>query len=223
MDRLDRTLPGRPLTALDRSSRDRRGRCANAGRLAGAPRPHGERAAAARPPRPDLRLHDRDPYALRFVAATAFAMALLFGTLWRVADVSDAVAGAPQLPTTGGPSWEGWVEPPLYTGLPSLYLNDIVAEEFEAPAGSRITLRLYGDPSQIDITHSLTQESAPEDPESLSRQIVLDQSGELGNQRRRNAGLVDHDAARPRAGRRSGRAGHRGAAGIGQHDLRGRG
>ena len=179
MDRLDRTLPGRPLTALtdhsvigEEDSQTLAVWQAHRARMA-------ERAATARPPRPDLRLHDRDPYALRFVAVTGFAMALLFGTLWRVADVSDAVAGAPQLPITGGPSWEGWVEPPLYTGLPSLYLGDIMAEAFEAPAGSRITLRLYGDPSRIDITHSLTRDSTPDDPESLSRQIVLDQSGTL--------------------------------------------
>lgn len=179
MDRLDRTMPGRPLTALI----DHPAVGENDAQTLAVWQAHRERmaecAAAARPPRPDLRLHDRDPYALRFVAATAFAMALLFGTVWRVADVSDAVAGAPQLPGTAGPSWEGWVEPPLYTGLPSLYLNDIVAEEFEAPAGSRITLRLYGDPGDIAISHSLTGESAPEDPDSLSRQIVLEQSGDL--------------------------------------------
>lgn len=179
MDRLDRTMPGRPLTALT----DRPAIGEDDGQTLAVWQAHrarmAERAATARPPRPDLRLHDRDPYALRFVAATGFAMALLFGTLWRVADVGDAVAGAPQLPTTGGPSWEGWVEPPLYTGLPSLYLNDIMAEAFEAPAGSRITLRLYGDPSRISISHSLQNETSAPDPTALSRQIVLEHSGEL--------------------------------------------
>ena len=41
----------------------------------------------ARAPEPDLRLSRQDPFALRYVAATAFAMALLFGTLGRVAEV----------------------------------------------------------------------------------------------------------------------------------------
>lgn len=179
MDRLDRTLPGRPLTALIDQPAIGEGDAQSVAVWQAHQRRMAERAASARPPQPDLRLHERDPYGLRFVAATAFAMALLFGTLWRVAEVSDAMAGAPQLPATGGPSWEGWVEPPLYTGLPSLYLNDIVAEEFEAPAGSRITLRLYGDATQIGITHSLQEGAAPVDPASLSRQIVLEQSGDL--------------------------------------------
>jgi hypothetical protein len=106
------------------------------------------RAATARPPEPDLRLSSRDPYALRYVAATAFAMALLFGTLGRVADVGDAVTIGPGAASASGPSWEGWVEPPIYTGLPSLYLNDITAEGFETPQGSRISLRFYGNPER---------------------------------------------------------------------------
>jgi hypothetical protein len=46
--------------------------------------PNGPHRRAA--PEPDLRLSSRDPYALRYVAATALAMALLFGTLiaWRM-------------------------------------------------------------------------------------------------------------------------------------------
>jgi hypothetical protein len=104
---------------------------------------------SARPPEPDLRLSSRDPYALRYVAATALAMALLFGTLGRVADVGDAVTIGPGAASASGPSWEGWVEPPVYTGLPSLYLNDITAEGFETPQGSRISLRFYGNPEDI--------------------------------------------------------------------------
>jgi hypothetical protein len=118
-------MPGRPITALldtvavgggdpaTRSVWD-----VHVARMA-------ERAARARPPEPDLRLSARDPYALRYIAATAFAMALLFGTLGRVAEVREAVTLGPGAAAASGPSWEGWVEPPIYTGLPSLYLNDI--------------------------------------------------------------------------------------------------
>src|SRR6056297_3998755 len=74
------------------------------------------RAAEARVPEPDLRLSARDPYALRYVAATALAMALLFGTLGRVSEVGDAVGLGPGAASASGPSWEGWVEPPIYTG-----------------------------------------------------------------------------------------------------------
>lgn len=179
MDRLDQTMPGRPLTALADHAAIGAGDAQSMAVWQAHQRRMAERAAMARAPEPDLHLNDRDPYGLRFMAATAFAMALLFGTLWRVADVGDAMAGAPQLPASGGPSWEGWVEPPLYTGLPSLYLNDILAEEFQAPMGSRITLRLYGEAEQIGISQSLQAEISSPDPASLSRQIIIEQSGEL--------------------------------------------
>lgn len=179
MDRLDQTMPGRPLTALSDHAAIGAGDAQSMAVWQAHQRRMAERAARARAPEPDLHLNDRDPYGLRFMAATAFAMALLFGTLWRVADVGDAMAGAPQLPASGGPSWEGWVEPPLYTGLPSLYLNDILAEEFQAPMGSRITLRLYGEAEQIGISQSLQAEISSPDPASLSRQIIIEQSGEL--------------------------------------------
>lgn len=179
MDRLDRTIPGRPLTALVDHAAIGADDAQSLAVWQAHQRRMADRASQARAPEPDLYLHDRDPYGLRFMAATAFAMALLFGTIWRVADVGDAMAGAPQLPATGGPSWEGWVEPPLYTGLPSLYLNDILAETFEAPAGSRITLRLYGEADRIGITQSLQPDVPPPDPNSLSRQIILEQTGDL--------------------------------------------
>jgi hypothetical protein len=82
-------------------------------------------------------------------------MALLFGTLGRVADVGDVVTIGPGRGLGLGPSWEGWVEPPIYTGLPSLYLNDITAEAFETPQGSRISLRFYGNPEDITVTSDL--------------------------------------------------------------------
>jgi uncharacterized protein (TIGR02302 family) len=179
MDRLDGTLPGRPLTALLDNPAIGRGDAQSLAVWQAHQHRMATRAATARAPEPDLRLHDRDPYGLRFMAATAFAMALLFGTLWKVVDVGDAMAGAPQMPATGGPSWEGWVEPPLYTGRPSLYLNEIVAEEFEVPAGSRITLRIYGEAEAITITQSLQDIDPPTDPASLSRQIIVEQSGAL--------------------------------------------
>jgi hypothetical protein len=151
LDRLDRTMPGRPITALLDTVAVGHDDPAtqsvwevHVARMAGPP--------SARPPEPDLRLSSRDPYALRYVAATAFAMALLFGTLDRVADVGDAVTIGPGAASASGPSWEGWVEPPIYTGLPSLYLNDIVAEAFETPQGSRISLRFYGNPEDITVS-----------------------------------------------------------------------
>jgi hypothetical protein len=130
------------------------------------------------PPEPDLRLSSRDPYALRYVAATAFAMALLFGTLGRVADVGDAVTIGPGAASASGPSWEGWVEPPIYTGLPSLYLNDITAEAFETPQGSRISLRFYGNPEDITVTSDLGPPQ-PGDAGGATQTLIVERSGSL--------------------------------------------
>jgi hypothetical protein len=178
LDRLDRTMPGRPITALldtvavggsDPATRSVWE--AHVARMAA-------RAASARAPEPDLRLSARDPYALRYVAATALAMALLFGTLGRVSDVGEVVTLGPGAASASGPSWEGWVEPPIYTGLPSLYLNDIRAASFEAPEGSRISLRYYGDPGDISVDASV---GAPPTgaPEDMAQTLVLERSGDL--------------------------------------------
>ena len=180
LDRLDRTLPGRPITALidtpavgadDPASQSVW--AAHVARMA-------EKVAAARAPEPDLRLSDRDPYALRYVAGIAFAMALLFGSVWRVGDMGDVVIGTGEA-TISGPSWEGWVEPPLYTGLPSLYLNDITQAAFEAPAGSRITVRFYGEAGALSLRQTVMTAPVEADADATApaQDLVLERSGEV--------------------------------------------
>ena len=178
LQRLDETLPGRPISTLMDHPAIGAGDPAAMRVWAVHIARMATRASAARAPTPDLRVTDRDPYGVRFLVVTAFAMALLFGTIWKVAEVGDAMAAAPTA-ALGGPSWEGWVEPPIYTGMPSLYLNDILAEEFEAPAGSRITLRIYGEAGGIAVSQSLGETPEGQDPAALSRQITLNQTGEL--------------------------------------------
>ena len=141
LDRLDRTLPGRPITAiLDMQAigaRDAESRAvwsAHVERMA-------KRAASARAVEPDLRIAARDPYALRYVAVLAFAMALVFGSVWRVASVTELAPGQGGA-YAGGPTWEGWIEPPVYTGKPSIYLADITGDSLSIPEDSRVTLRL---------------------------------------------------------------------------------
>lgn len=174
--RLDETLPGRPIQALmdDQAigATDRDSVVlwqAHKARMA-------QRVALAAPVKPDLRLASRDPYALRYAALLAFVVALVFGSLWRVGSVADM---APGTAAAGqGPTWEGWVEPPRYTGLPTLYLADQTDAELSVPKGSRITLRLYGEVG----AHSLTENSsalgaeAATDPE---QEFVAQRSGQL--------------------------------------------
>ena len=182
MARLDTTLPGRPLAALTDTQAlgdDPQARAVWQAHL----RRMAERAAVARAPAPAVSVADRDPYALRLMAVTAFVMALAFGAIWRVADMSEAAASAP-LPGTpgGGPSWEGWVEPPLYTGLPSIYLNDLIGTEFSAPVGSEVTLRIYGDPDAVEVIETVSSlPVAVEDAPQLAavRTVPLNQSGTL--------------------------------------------
>ncbi len=45
-----------------------------------------------------------------------------------------------------GPSYEGWAEPPAYTGRPTLYLPEVpAARRSPVPQGTVVTLRVYGD------------------------------------------------------------------------------
>jgi uncharacterized protein (TIGR02302 family) len=155
--RLDATLPGRPLQALADSQAIGATDDASVAVWAAHVKRMAGRAAGARAVEPDLRLASRDPYALRYVALTAFVAALLFGSIWRVATVTEVAGPGPGAALAAGPSWEGWVEPPLHTGKPSLYLNDIVADELAVPEGSRVSLRLYGEVGALSVAETVSR------------------------------------------------------------------
>ncbi|MEJ6391015.1 DUF4175 domain-containing protein [Gymnodinialimonas ulvae] len=176
--RLDATMPGRPITSLMDTPAVGGTDPASRSVWATHVRRMAERAATARAPEPDLRLSARDPYALRYIGATALAMALLFGAFSRVGEVGDVPLGAGPATASSGPSWEGWVEPPLYTGLPSLYLNEITADGFEAPLGSEITLRAYGAPGAITLRTDVGPMPDP-DPDAYAQTVVMEQGGIL--------------------------------------------
>lgn len=135
-----------------------------------------QRAAQAEPVKPDLRLAARDPYALRYSALLALVIAALFGSFWRIGSVAEMAPGAAV--AGQGPSWEGWVEPPRYTGLPTLYLADQTDPTLSISQGSRITLRFYGEVG----AHSLTETSTPlgtQDAAEPEQDFVVERSGEL--------------------------------------------
>ncbi|MBV1903523.1 MAG: TIGR02302 family protein, partial [Marinosulfonomonas sp.] len=137
-----------------------------------------ERAALAKAVKPDLRIAALDPFALRYMAILAFVMALIFGSVLRVASVAELAPG--QGSYAGGPTWEGWIEPPAYTGKPSIYLADIKAEHLTVPAGSFVTLRLYGEIGELSVVESISgrigeAETAAEPAQGFD----ITQSGEL--------------------------------------------
>ncbi|WP_299770180.1 TIGR02302 family protein [uncultured Tateyamaria sp.] len=177
--RLDETLPGRPIQALmdeqvigDDDAASTAVWRAHQARMA-------ERAAAAQPVPADLRIARRDPYALRYVAVLIFAVALIFGSIWRVGSVTDMTPGAGNGLATG-PVWEGWAESPRYTGRPTIYLNDIAEGPLEVPAGSLITLRLYGEVGALTIAETVSGRIGEVPPASDPEQdFIVVQSGEI--------------------------------------------
>lgn len=177
--RVDARLPGRPIAAI--ADRQAIGAADPASRAVWSA--HLDRMAAlsrdARAAPPDLRVSDRDPFGLRFIALLFFITALLFGTFWRLAPTADVPFGdAPQIAT--GPTWEGWIEPPAHTGLPTLYLADLPEGEVEIMEGSEITLRLYGDPGALIVSETLSGRTGePGSAAEAAQQFPVTRPGRL--------------------------------------------
>lgn len=157
LQRLDARLPGRPLAALSDhqalGQRDPQSRAlwqANLARMRA-------QAARARAVAPDLRLAARDRYALRYAALCALVLAALFGSFARVGGLGPP--GPAQTPAATA-SWEGWAEPPAYTGKPGLYLTKLPAGPLNLPLGTKITLRLYGQPDAISVQETVSGQTA---------------------------------------------------------------
>ena len=181
MARLDRSLPGRPLTALFDDQAIGGTDDASAAVWRAHKRRMAQRAAAAEPVRGDLRVSSRDPYALRFVAVLAFGMALLFGSVWRLGTVAE-MAGGGTATLASGPVWEGWAEPPRYTGRPTLYLNDQSEGALELPVGTLITMRLYGEAGALDVSESVSgvdTDEKPEAPPQMAFDFKVNRSGTI--------------------------------------------
>lgn len=169
--RVDGALPNRPLQALADLPALGQGDAqtqliwrAHQNRMA-------QQAWAARPIAPHVRLAERDPFALRLMALTGVCMGLLFGHL--PPKLGDAQASV-RLAT--GPIWEGWVEPPKYTGKPTLYLADMPAQ-FTAPLNSKVTIRLYGDENALQMRQTVSDQTvmSPAD----AQDFTVTQTGEI--------------------------------------------
>ncbi|SUZ30529.1 hypothetical protein ROE7235_00252 [Roseibaca ekhonensis] len=177
--RLDQTLPGRPLTAM-------------ADQVAVGVDDPGTQAlwsahlarvsrilAQARAVPGDLRLSRFDRFGLRYMAATAAAVAVLFAAPSRVTELG----GMAQLPGRAeaialGPSWEAWVQPPDYTGRPSLYLNEVDRPTLQLPQGSLVTIRFYGQPGIMSVDESLSDRTEA-DPAAMAQDFTVESSGRL--------------------------------------------
>lgn len=152
--RLDETLPGRPVqTLLDQPAMGQGDPnslaiwAAHQARMAA-------KASAARAPKPDLQISRLDPFGLRFVALLALCVALLFGSIGRISSVTAMTPS--NAPTIAAASWEGWIEPPAYTGLPTLYLNDQPEGSLNLPVNSQVILRLYGEIGALTVQETVS-------------------------------------------------------------------
>lgn len=175
--RLDSRLPGRPISALT----DHQAIGSNDPASLRVWQAHldrmSQRAAQAKTVQPDLRLSSRDPFALRYVALTAFVIALLFGSLWRVGTVA-ALSPGGAVGLAAGPTWEGWAQPPAYTGKPTLYLNDITLPEVELPVGTRFQFRLYGEVGALSLSETISGDAVVEGAaQNIARDFTLNRSG----------------------------------------------
>ncbi len=177
--RLDATLPGRPIRALTDHpaiGADDRGSQAlwraHQARMAA-------RTRAARPVEPDLRISRLDPFGLRYIAVLALAVALLFGSFARVGSVAGMAPGTGAA-LAAGPTWEGWIEPPAYTGLPALYLNDQSGTALTLPEGSRVLVRLYGEVGALTLAETVSGRTG-EVPSAAEpeQDFTIRQSGKL--------------------------------------------
>jgi len=175
--RLDSRLPGNPIAALRDTQAIGAGDPASQAVWAAHRARMAARAAAARAVQPDLKLASRDPFALRYVALMALVAALLFGSVWRVASVAGMGAGAETV--ASGPAWEGWAQPPAYTGKPTIYLNDISDETLTLPAGTRIQLRLYGELGDLVLAETVSGRTEVPPASDPVQDLVVSKSGTL--------------------------------------------
>lgn len=156
LDRLDDSLSGHPLRALQDSPAVGSADTASAAVWREHQKRMADRAASARavPPRPQLAR--RDPYGLRLAALTAAVLAGLFGAPTRLAEIT-TLAPRGETAMASGPSWEGWIKPPSYTGRPTLYLNALETQALSVPEGSNVSLRLYGAEGDLSVRETVSK------------------------------------------------------------------
>ena len=179
MARLDNRLPGQPLAALlDTQAigvQDPASQAVWAAHLARM----ADRARTARAVEPDLKLASRDPFALRYVALTGLVMALIFGSVWRLGSVAALAPGGGAEVVADGPTWEGWLKPPAHSGKPTLYLNDQTAAALTLPAGTKLQLRLYGEPGSLILSETVSGRTEAPPASDPVQEFALTQSGKL--------------------------------------------
>ncbi len=177
--RLDATLPGRPIAALRDAPAVGKDDAASQALWAAHQKRMAARTKGAKAVQPDLRISRLDPFGLRYTAILLLMMAFFVGSFSNLASVRELGPGGGAA-LASGPTWEGWIEPPSYTGKPALYLNDQPAGKLVLPEGSRVLLRLYGEVGALTVAETVSGrvgaiESAAEPEQSFD----VRQTGDL--------------------------------------------
>ncbi len=133
-------------------------------------------AKSARAVPPDLKLSRFDRVGLRYIAAIFVVISVVFGTGFR-SDMSFLPVSGGQARATG-PAWEGWADPPSYTGLPSLYLNEI-SGGLSLLQGSRLTMRLYGADGRLSVAETVSQNPGGPPSTEPVQEITVARAGDL--------------------------------------------
>ena len=174
--RLDQSLPGRPLTALQDVQAIGRDDPESAALWDAHLALMHHKAAMAKAVGPDVQLARQDPYALRYMALLIFFVGMFFGTSYKLSDGPRAPTGTVIL----GPSWEVWMQPPAYANRPTLYLNDVIGQRLSVPQDSLIIVRLYSDDSKHVVDEAVSgRVENPLDAADQNQQFLVTQSGGL--------------------------------------------
>lgn len=113
-------------------------------------------------PTPDIAAHDR--FALR--ALPALLLFVAFGFSWsnNAGGLSDPFRPIPVSTAIAGLRIDAWVTPPVYTRKPPIFLAtseaDTEAKSITVPEGSRLTVRLSGEKTDVPVTFAPTDAQA---------------------------------------------------------------
>lgn len=176
--RIDARLPGQPIAAMTDTQALGTDDPASLALWQAHRARMAARAAKARAVKPDLNLSSRDPFALRYLAATALVMALIFGSLWRITSIQTLAPGA-GVPIATGPMWEGWAQPPAYTGKPTLYLNDLADTRLDLPRGTRLQFRLYGEVGEMTLAETVSNRTEVPPASDPAHDFTVEQAGKI--------------------------------------------
>jgi uncharacterized protein (TIGR02302 family) len=178
MTRIDARLPGQPIAAMTDTQALGTDDPASLALWQAHRARMTARAAKAQAVKPDLNLSSRDPFALRYVATTALVMALIFGSIWRITSVQTLAPGA-GVPVATGPTWEGWAQPPAYTGKPTLYLNELADTRLDLPRGTRLQFRLYGEVGEMTLAETVSNRTEVPPASDPAHDFIVEQAGKI--------------------------------------------